>query len=469
MTNYVTKGVSLKWPRYIAVTLLFSSLLLTIGLATAQGVPQTPPAATATIPATYTPQVDVPPPDPDFSTPVPLGPGSRYYSEWPQLVAERDGSLSIVWDWGERDRLLYIHSTDQGRTWTPAITVAGNDAWGGAVGNQTLAADSQGKLHLGSWELYGSTYPHVAYRRRNAAGVWQPGLIAPDSITYRMKGIAVGVDPFQSLALALVGKGAHSLGLFATDGAKWTGAAALPLTDTSYPNPTWLPAVAVSARDKLLVVWGDHRLGQYNLWSAYTKPQIGYDTTASWNTYAFTDTYSGGGWVSGDRQYSVRLLPLQDGSIGAAYEGRDPDSSAKDIYYREWNPARYGSTYGGWQQYAVRLSTMPIPSEAPFLCQDGRGQRYVFWQDYWNNLRIVYTYSADGISWHPMQRVNAGPYSREKHPQCAVSDGKLVVVWDDRLRLPNDDYAEAHLYFASRPLPDLYPPTTATPGAKPAP
>jgi hypothetical protein len=455
-------------PQFSDFILSIVILLLGLSIATAQPTPS--PAAelygtTPTVPPTYTPQADVPAPDLAFSTPVPLGPGSRYYSDWAQLAAERDGSLSIVWNWGERDHLLYIHSTDGGRTWTAAVTVAGNPAWGGSVGNQGMVADDQGQLHLGSYELYGSTYPHVAYRRRGADGIWKPGLIAPNSVTFRMKGIAVGVDPSQNLALVLVGKGASSLGLFASDGQQWTGAATLPIIDTSYPNPSWLPAVAVSPQWGLLVVWGDRRLGQYNLWSAYTKPHIGYDTTASWNTYAFTDTLPDGQPASGERQYRVALLPLTDGSIAAAYEATDPGTSEKDIYYREWNPGRYGYLYGGWQRYPVRIATAPGGSEAPALCADWRGQRYLFWQDYWNNLRIVYTYSADGVTWHPIQRVNAGPYSREKHPQCAVSGGKLHVVWDDRLRNPNDDYAEARLYFASRVLPDLYqlPATTPTP------
>lgn len=465
--NIVTNLAHNKPIRGAVIMTAAIALLITVGLASAQTPPSptpTPiPSPTATIPPTYTPQIDVPPADPAFSTPQALGPGTRNYSEFPQMVAERDGSLSVVWDWGERDRLLYIHSTDQGQTWTPAQTIAGNPAWGGAVGNQTLVADSQGNLDLGSWELYGSTYPHVTFRRRTADGVWQPGLIAPNSVTYRMKGIVVGLDTDQLLTLAIVGKGAQNLGLYATDGTQWSWNVPLPLTTTSYPNPVWLPAVATN-NGQMLAVWGDYRLGQYNMWSAWAADSISGSSTLSWQTYAFTDTFPDGQSATGTRQYTVRLQPLLDGGIAAAYEGRDPDSDQKDIYYREWNPAKYGTAHGGWQQYPVRIATTPIPSEAPFICMDGRGQRYVFWQDFWNNLRIVYTYSADGITWHPIQRVNAGPYSREKHPQCAISGDKLAVVWDDHRRMANDEYALAYIYFATRPLPDLYPlPATPTP------
>jgi hypothetical protein len=453
----------------ITISLLLTSLGANAQVTTPTALPA-PTSPAPTPPPTYTAQVEVPASDPYFSTPTPLGPGSRYYSEWPQLVAERDQSLSIVWDWGERDQLLYIHSANQGITWTNALNIAGNNAWAGAVGNQTMVADSQGQLNLANWELYGSTYPHIAYRRRGADGVWQPALMVPGSSDLHQKVAAVGVDTLDQEALVLAGHGGENLGLSFTNGEEWTDAATLPLTATSYPNPAWLPAVAVSPSAGVLVVWGDARSGAYQLWSAYTKFSANASPSDLWSTYALTDTLPDGQPMNGDHQYRVSLLTLPDGTIAAAYEGINLSLgvAAKDIYYREWNPIRYGTEFGGWQRYAVRIATAPMPSEAPFLCADGRGQRYLFWQDYWGNLRVVYTYSANGLDWYPIQRVNAGDYTREKHPQCAVSGGQLHVVWDDRLRQNGDDFAEARLYFASRALPDLYPaPATPTPAPRP--
>lgn len=428
------------------------------------------PTATPTIAPTYTPQIGVPPPDPTFTAPRALGPRTRYYAEYPKMVAERDGSLSIIWIWGERDHLFYIHSTDAGASWSNPTTIAGNPLWGGSVGNTSIESDDQGQLHITAYELYGSTYPHVSYIRRDASGQWQPTLIVPNSIDGRMKVAALGVDEAQGQALVMAGRSATSLGLYSTDGHTWTGSAGLPLTDASLPNPVWLPAVAVSKDGALLVVWGDHRLGAFNLMSATTRADRAEVGDVSWSTYTFTDTFPNGQAATGDRQYTVSLQPLADGSIAAVYEGRDPDSDTKDIYYREWNPKKYGSLHGGWQTYPVRLSTAPIPSEAPNICVDGRGQRYVFWQDYWSNLRVVYTYSSDGITWHAIQRVNGGPFQREKHPSCAVVGNNLFVAWDDRLRNQDDNFAPAYIYFASRALPDLYPlPPTPTPTLSPAP
>lgn len=412
----------------------------------------------------YRMPVHDPQPDTEFSPPVTIGPGSTHFLEDPRLVAERDGSLSMIWSYSIRDHVLYAHSTDRGSTWSDPVSIGGSPLWGGSEGNLWLVPDQEGRLHGYWYRLYGENYPSLEYRQRTADGIWLPSLEVPGSQVDREKIDALAVDK-SGTAYLLAGHSGTTLNLFTTDGVDFGPEFSLPLAPNSAPNPIWLPQIAFSGKGAMMLLWGDARLGEYNLATAWQEPKNTSINPGGWNTYIFTDTGS-------IAQYHVDSVPLRDGGIGVAFEGRLDDAGAKDIFYREWNPTKYGLGHSGWATDTVRMNSTPAESEGQNMCVDSRGQRYIVWQAAWDNLRIVYSYSSDGVSWYTQQFVNSGgSYVREKHPTCAVTPpsasdptGHLNIAWDD---LSEQD-GQAHLWFASRPLPDLYPPPPATPTAVPA-
>ena len=397
----------------------------------------------------------VPPADPAFTVPVAVGPASPLYMEWPKLAASPDGTLHAIVSWGYRDHILYFRSTDQGRTWSGGEDVAGNPLWGGAAGNFHLVASNDGCVHLYGFELYGPVYPSNKYRKA-CDGQWTPPIEVPGSGFERTKITALTVDG-RGIAHILSGKSGTNLRLYTTDGVDFSAESPLPLIANSYPNRSWLPNLTFSSDGKLLVTWGDYRPGRYVLGTGYPTGATG-SSGGSWSTYFFTETLAGGEYQNGYQQYRVALQALPDGDVQAAFEGRLADSEAKDIYLRRWNPARYGAVAGGWATQTVQLRSWPNETVAPELCADARGQVYAVWMDQYDNMMILYSYSSDGLTWQEPRRVNAGAWQREKHPTCAVTNptassaGKLHVMWTDRA-----NGGDARLYYASRPLPDLYP------------
>ncbi len=393
--------------------------------------------------------------DPAFTAPVAVGPASPLYVEWPKLVTERDGSLSALYSWGYRDHVFYVHSTDNGATWSNPADVGGNPLWGGSAGNINVAADRNGRLHGCWYELYGPVYPSIHCRIRSKTGVWGPTAEVPGSGGERMKVTSMNVNP-SGRTYVLAGKSARSLYLYALSDAGYSPPVNLPLTKDSQPSPSWLPEIAVAKGNSMVLLYGDRSLGRYTIRSLHLSGRGGTGVGEEWYSHYFSETNAAGDYTNGVQQYRMSSIPLAEGGIGLAFECRLADAEDKDICYREWSPARFGMQYGGWHTDTVRFVTPSPQTVAPELCVDERGQRYLVWMDSYANMQVLVSWSGDGKQWSPPLRVNGGAYAREKHPSCAVNQGRLHVMWTDKIS------GDARLYYSSRPLPALYPPLTPT-------
>lgn len=90
------------------------------------------------------------------------------------FAIDKSGGYHVVWV-GAHDALRYRYSSDNGKTWQPAIVLS--DAYG--VGDVHLKADSQGGIHL----LY-STGEGIDYRHWSSAEGWgSPIEVLPSSFT----------------------------------------------------------------------------------------------------------------------------------------------------------------------------------------------------------------------------------------------------------------------------------------------
>ena len=441
------KMMEINWT---AGLLIIVSLLLVVAPATGYSQSTPPLPQQQQVPVPTQPAADL-----AFSTPVAVGPASPLYVEWPKLVTERDGSLSALYSWGYRDHVFYVHSSDNGRTWSSPEDVGGNPLWGGSAGNISVAADREGRLHGCWYELYGPVYPSIHCRIRSKAGVWGPTAAVPGSGGERMKVTSMNVDS-GGRTYVLAGKSARSLYLYALSDAGYSPPVNLPLTKDSQPSPSWLPEIGMAKGGSMVLLYGDHTLGGYNIRSLWLSGRGGTGAGEEWHSHYFSETDAAGLYTNGAQQYRMSSVALAEGGLGLAFECRLSDAEDKDICYREWQPNRHGLQYSGWQTNTVRFVTPPAQTVAPELCIDERGQRYLVWMDSYANMQVLVSWSRDGKQWSEPMRVNGGAYAREKHPSCAVSQGRLHVLWTDKIS------GDARLYYASRSLPELYPPLPLT-------
>ncbi len=337
--------------------------------------------ADARLPATVLTTAPEPLPDLAWSTPLPVGPSNPHWILWPKIVAERDASLSIVDQWGYLDTVYYQHSIAASGylSWT-AQAAGGYPQYPDSAGNIQAVATDDGKLHMLWYTAYGWPYYSLNYRQRAVGGQLLPIVEVPGSQSERMKIDALAAQ--NNTAYILAGHSGTSLYLYALTNGEWSWQVQLPLTSTSQPNPSWLPALAI-VQGAPHVLWGDYRLGRYVLADAY--PASGARDNI-WVTHFFTETNSQGQPMNNDQQYRVAALGLREGGMAAAFECRVSDAG-KDMCYREWNPGKYGTTMGGWMTTTIQFNSPAPDNVAPALCQDSYGQRYLFWMYDWSSAQ----------------------------------------------------------------------------------
>jgi len=466
--------------RKVSILILMLAISLGLGLT---GTPSTA-APTSQAQATATPDGDfggegTPPPtgsipavDPAFSSKQAVG-MDEYTAYWPHLAVSANANysltISLLWLKGQQ-RLMAQTSLNAGLSFSPTEVLASETRWGGSIGNLYVAGRNQGGFTACWYQLFGFAYPSIHCRTQPRFGPWHEEVQVQGSDRDRFKVGVVALDQYDSLHV-LIGRGSKNLYYSSSpDGALWQEYTAMPITDTSHPNPTFLPATLIlgQGHGAMLSVWGDARLddGTWKLYSAYALADQRQGATGGWTTHYFTETDGQGVYLSGYGQYRPALAELRDGHAGLVFECRPTDSSsARDICYREFDPGLARTASGGWLSSTVVIAqTWPTSSEAPRIAVDpASGQRIVCWQDSFDNLMVVCSWSATGLAgqWSPPVRVNGGPHIREKMPDIAIAGGRLHVVWADNL---GDERGMA-IYYSSRLLPAPYPavPTTATP------
>lgn len=179
------------------------------------------------------------------------------------------------------------------------------------------------------------------------------------------------------------------------------------------------PEIASDGAGGAIVVWGDNRNGNYDLYAQ----RIDASGAVQWTAAGVTIC------AAAADQTGYRII--QDGSGGAVIAWQDGRSGNADIYAQKIDAN--GSVQ--WTADGVAICTNSFEQNAPCLDTDGAGGAIIAWDDHRGGPSDIYAQRIDAggvAAWTANGKVLCSAVNAQQS-QCIVSDeaGGAIVAWRD--------------------------------------
>ncbi len=356
----------------------------------------------------------------------------------PMVSSDPEGNLLVAWhDYRNGMRNVYAQRYDAGGGVSGVNFLVNDDVGSSAQNDPSISMNSSGEFIV-AWHDYRSGNGDIYLQRYDSSGnpIETNFMANDDGGTSSQSDPSVSLSPSGSFVVAWQDARNGNADIYARRYDSFGN----PLDDSFRVNDDvgtgwqYAPVVAVGPDGEFVVVWEDHRNGD---WDVYARC---YDSSGS---------PLGGSFLVNDEDFWNRSQDTP--SVAKNSSGKfvvvwqDERDENYDIYAQRFNAS--GATIG--LNILLNDDGGFESQYDPSVSLDSSGNFVVVWEDYRNgNVRSIRAQRCDsnGILIGANVQVNDSPASSLKYPSvCMNSSGKFVVAWEDGRGDPTDIYAQRYL------------------------